>query len=362
MSKSDNLEFMLKLYNSISVNTNLKLTINDIEYVKSELEKLPMSDKSQNNVLSLTKTLSTKLLKHRELSKSDILKSFNNLNDNLSTTSKNVDIHEFTKAQIFDDEFKNSAMYQQILTAEKYANEPFFMDNTMTGNPNKIFLTNPTFIEPTDEISTTNVTFNTDAIIQPSLQSKTPHSLDEPRDIVIGKLFDIDAVRDFQLALNPEIKYKNRFFVLDSTNYDSYDIQGRITWQLVPSRNLQTGVCNITKPMKNIVGMKLHQFKTTFTSTFLRRWTLYIEQLSAQSMVGPNGKKFHFLFTVKVGSNTALVHNFNQGYYWFNTPITQLTAITLTLGDPYNVIPINISANVLVGIEFIYIDDVLTSL
>lgn len=160
--------------------------------------------------------------------------------------------------------------------------------------------------------------------------------------------------KDMLLTFNPSSAYKRKFIVLDSINQsDLLNGSGKISWDVIPSRDFFQGCVNTTRQLRNIVGIRMISARWEkipelhYMSDDIARWTILIDELITQSTLGFEGRKYHFMTTV--GAKAALdstgtyryydftLHNFNNGYFWFRRPITLLNKITLSFGCPWYV-------------------------
>ena len=99
------------------------------------------------------------------------------------------------------------------------------------------------------------------------------------------------------------------------------------------------GTFNTLGTLRDIVSLKVMEMQLPYTSsadTPLRRVTLYIKELGAQSCIAQENRKFHFMFKAITDSGWINLDpdNMNKGIYRFATPITHLDSITFTFGAP----------------------------
>jgi hypothetical protein len=211
----------------------------------------------------------------------------------------------------------------------------------------------------------------------------------------ISKLLSLKQTKDIISLFNPKSQYKSKLIILDSYNQvDDLNGTGVMAWDIIPSRDFLQGAINTSKSIRNIVGMKLSTFRMVTTNSLLyasnpiARWTVCIEEMKAQSFIGPLGQKFngrsqlysntnpnvatlpsysnpctytedtaqrrfHFMVgfdgdgqqeTDTVGQFMYMdysTHNFNDGYFWFRKPFSVLPdRLTLSFGCPFNIFPI----------------------
>ncbi len=206
-------------------------------------------------------------------------------------------------------------------------------------------------------------------------QQKNTNHRTQNTNVDIENIMELSTQDDLIKLINPSAGYASRILVLDSLYQDdTMNGSGKIAWDIIPSRDLnnmnQSGTiggntlsgANSTEPLKNIVGIRLMPFRLLmvdinnsynyrYNTDPLFLWTILIEELDIQSIIGPTGRKYHFMaaveeltnqITLKNGRSSSYAkfwemttHNYNQGYYWFRQPITELTRMTLSFGCPW---------------------------
>lgn len=153
-----------------------------------------------------------------------------------------------------------------------------------------------------------------------------------------------------KLFLNPESMYEHHYLVLDSdyrdTNAENPASITKFTWRYATTQDIGTGYCNSVGVIKNIVGMRMYQPRVPYLAgmdTTAKRVSVLIEELSAQSFIGENGRRFHFLLRPNFtgGGQTSIelsTEDYNDGIFNFTTPIQSFPSITLSFGDPLNIL------------------------
>jgi hypothetical protein len=108
---------------------------------------------------------------------------------------------------------------------------------------------------------------------------------------------------------------------------------------------IRKGILNTLMPIKNITSMRLAHLYLTFknvTTQYLfkhKRLNLLIDELAAQSFIGNNNIRFHFVLEyIDTINNFARfsAYEFNRGIFEFDNPIRYLDKITISLYDGTN--------------------------
>ena len=180
----------------------------------------------------------------------------------------------------------------------------------------------------------------------------------------IKSILDCKSDRDLQLLFNPKARYKRVKFFLDTKyNVDTYEKNGVHKWKISNSKPKKRGEIYING-LRNIVGMKMGEFKMNMILNRQSPYfyigdksyedntgivTVLIDELKAQSFIGPDNDMFHFMFnasgtrlsdTTTFSSYELINQSNNNGYFWFREPITKLSSITLRYGIPFKKIKI----------------------
>jgi hypothetical protein len=172
----------------------------------------------------------------------------------------------------------------------------------------------------------------------------TPNTQIINYDVVLG----IDNLKEFKLLLNPKSLWVYRYLCVfsDWRNKTEELPTGitRFTWNYAPTQNIQMGFCNSIGEIKNAIAMRLYQPRIPYVNTMntnAKRVSLLIEEFSAQSFSAENGRRFHFILRPNTftGPNVELsVEDLNDGIYTFKRPITEFNTLSISFGNPLNII------------------------
>lgn len=158
---------------------------------------------------------------------------------------------------------------------------------------------------------------------------------------IIGR----SSVTDIQMMFNPAATYRKNYIVLDSRNRltDSDGTQKQ-AWDFLQNSTINTiGATNSLQNVKNVVSIGVPHLRIPYleemTLTGLDRVTLLIEEFKGQSVIGPEGRRYHWMFDIVVdGSFVKLIPlGYDSGYseFKFAKPITQIDKFTLSWGNPF---------------------------
>ena len=169
--------------------------------------------------------------------------------------------------------------------------------------------------------------------------------IDASLDIV--NIFGLNNLTDIQDVFNPMSKTEKNYLVFDS-KYRSTNTGGitSFQWTYVPTANMQTnGIVNSVGEIRNIVEMRLMQPVFPALDTLnptSNRVSILIQELISQSYVASGTRNYHWITRVDASNSDFFVElqteHYNDGRFAFREPITELTNLTFSFGDPLDVI------------------------
>jgi hypothetical protein len=188
----------------------------------------------------------------------------------------------------------------------------------------------------------------------------------EKSDIQINSFLGINDLSTLQMLFNPESLYVRYYVVMDS-NYRLLDNTtntiSRFKWNYADSLNLQDGFVNSAGSIRDVIGMRLYQPRIPYSAamvTTAKRVSVLIEEFGAQAFIGENGRRFHFLMRpnfsplpIPPTSIEISTEDYNDGMFHFRKPITTFDSLTVSFGDPLDVIEFTVPFDrFFIAIEF----------
>lgn len=156
----------------------------------------------------------------------------------------------------------------------------------------------------------------------------------------VVKFMNASDQYDFRLLTNPSSLYSN-IYILADTRYRSLDNDGTtyFKWSLINSSVISNGAINFTGKMRNIIAMRVYPLRLPYNSYLdnnYRRVGMLISEFNNQSFVGQENKNFHFLFGTTINGDyvECTTDKYNDGYYRFDNPITNIDSLTLSFSSP----------------------------
>jgi hypothetical protein len=160
----------------------------------------------------------------------------------------------------------------------------------------------------------------------------------------IQELFGIKSASEICKILNPMASYRKNYMVLDS-RYRNITEQSppsvkSFEWNYVQkNQNTIQGSVNVIGNVRDIVGFRVYPFRIPYVANAdnsYSRITMLIEELSSQAFIAHENRKFQFMLKSTVDNEFIDLDtdNFNDGYFWFEKPITTLEKLTISFGNP----------------------------
>jgi hypothetical protein len=157
----------------------------------------------------------------------------------------------------------------------------------------------------------------------------------------------VDVLKYF----NPGANLRHAYILLDRRYHKRIHDESKFSWGISydtkasANTSLKTSV-----PLQSIVGAKIYQFRFPNIDdilTFPRRLSINIEELTNAAFTAPgSGRKFQFLMEVQqetTGLKPYAVNDVGENVmkFWFPNSVNFLEEITITFGNPFNIITLN---------------------
>jgi hypothetical protein len=158
--------------------------------------------------------------------------------------------------------------------------------------------------------------------------------------VEISKIFGFSQSTQLQKIINPNALLRTNYIILD-TRYRVLDSDGTkfFSWNHINNVSRNQGSINTVGNIRDIVALRVYPFRAPYTSTLdtsYNKVSMLIREFQAQSFVGQEQRRFHFMFDPVVSGNSIFMQpgDDNDGYYRFGQPITQIDTITVDFGSP----------------------------
>lgn len=145
--------------------------------------------------------------------------------------------------------------------------------------------------------------------------------------------------------IDPKLEFmQHKSVIFDSRyRYESFDTFTQMKWDVTNNVSEEDGASSIIGSMRNIVMMRVYPIILPYSlATYpdSRVVSLELIELSAQSFVAHEKRRYHFTFNVTTNSNKVFLSpdNQNDGYYKFGSPVSKIDSITMVFGNPLQLI------------------------
>ena len=160
---------------------------------------------------------------------------------------------------------------------------------------------------------------------------------------IISSLLGLTNSNNAARILNPKSLLRKNYMLLDSRyrvlNGSNTNGISSITWNTVlQSVATSQGTVNIVGNVRDIVSIRIYPCRIPYVKSADNKYSrvsILIDQLSSQSFI-THERNFHFMLESAVDDNFINLHtrDYNDGYFYFEKPITTLNKLTLSFGSP----------------------------
>jgi hypothetical protein len=160
----------------------------------------------------------------------------------------------------------------------------------------------------------------------------------------ISSLLGITSSNDAVRILNPNSLLRKNYIMLDSRyrelNGSNSDGITSFTWNYVlQSVSMAQGTVNIVGNVRDIVALRIYPSRIPYVLSADNKYSrisVLITELSSQSFISHEHRNFHFMLKSVIDDTfiNLVTHDYNDGYFYFEKPITTLNKLTLSFGSP----------------------------
>ena len=180
--------------------------------------------------------------------------------------------------------------------------------------------------------------------VSPSKNNTVSPSTTTMQPSNISNLLGITSSNNAARVLNPDSFLRKNYIMLDSRYRDltgtNSDGITAFSWNYVlQSVSMAQGTVNIVGNVRDIVSLRIYPSRIPYVLSADNKYSrisILIAELSSQSFISHEKRNFHFMLRSVIDDNFINLdtHNFNDGYFYFEKPITTLNRLTLTFGSP----------------------------
>lgn len=226
--------------------------------------------------------------------------------------------------------------------------------------------------------------------IQKDKDKKIQHAQEKKGDIV--RVCGTTDKYYLTRYMNPKSLYKYAYMLLDTDNVDPVlSTDTMFVWNFLDYVNLITGTVCSTGIIRDVIAMRIYPIKTDliipnpepgkiWSNNVVNlnfNFTVLIDEFKAQSYIGRDGSKFHFVLypqlmnpiTYDAWNKVFRMYPANpyiefvtsgkgNGWFYFRTPMTQFSTLSVVFGSPFDPITKQTTVRTLIPLQFVYLREV----
>jgi hypothetical protein len=223
-------------------------------------------------------------------------------------------------------------------------------------------------------------------VVNANLVSRSPIQKKPTIESMIKSIYGIIDSHLFQRIFIPTSQYKYVYVLLDTSTALNVGDQGTsFQWNFIDNVHIQDGVVTTVGKVRDLVAMRCFPVKANYDLTtglppkhynnfvnLNNNFTILIEEFSAQSYIGRDGRRFHFVLfpvlmnPVYIGDVTIspddpyyeyVTTGKSNGWFYFRTPIVSFSNLTVSMADPFGLIKLSNTVRTLIPLMLVYLND-----
>ena len=178
----------------------------------------------------------------------------------------------------------------------------------------------------------------------------------------ITSLFGLQNATDVVRKLNPKSMLRKNYMFLDSRYriLDTSPSNGitRFSWAYtLGSQHTEQGTVNLIGNVRDIIGFRVYPFRIPYVESAdnsYARISMLIHDFDAQAFIAHENRKFHFMFKSSIDSDFIELDTDkqNDGYFWFERPVTVATNISISFGSPLEPITFDNDRDIVTAVDY----------
>lgn len=156
----------------------------------------------------------------------------------------------------------------------------------------------------------------------------------------VNKVFGQNTAAGLRKIINPNAAISTNYLLLD-TRWRLLTNNGTtmFMWNHVNNAVRQQGSVNTAGIVRDIVQLRLYPIRLPYIASAdnaYKRITILIEEFAAQSFIAQENRRFHFIMKSSTDGRWIDLdpQNYNDGYFRFGKPITQIDTLSISFGTP----------------------------
>lgn len=173
--------------------------------------------------------------------------------------------------------------------------------------------------------------------------SSSSSDLINSSNITLSNLLGLNNAEEAVRVLNPTALLRKNYMVLD-TRYriqsGNTSIVSKFSWTFI--QHAQTsidGSVNLVGNVRDIVAIRVYPFRIPYVKSADNKYariSMAIDELTSQSFIAHENRRFHFMLKSEIDSSyiNLKTNKYNDGFFYFEKPITTLNTLTVSFGSP----------------------------
>jgi hypothetical protein len=178
----------------------------------------------------------------------------------------------------------------------------------------------------------------------------------------ITSLFGLQNVNDAVRKLNPKSMLRKNYIFLDSRyrilNTSPSEGITKFTWAYtLGSQQAEQGTVNLIGNVRDIVGFRVYPCRIPYVASAdnsYARISMLIHDFDSQAFIAHENRKFHFMFRSSIDSDFIELDTDkqNDGYFWFERPVTAATNLSISFGSPLESITFDNDRDIVLSVDY----------
>ena len=182
------------------------------------------------------------------------------------------------------------------------------------------------------------VTYNPDTSLR---------EMPKPSSGSISNILGIKNTIDFVKQINPASLLNKKYMLLDSRyKSQSESTNKKFVWDFSNGKMQTVGTVNIIGKIRDIISLKIFPFRLPYVAdadTKQKRISVLIDEFASQSFFAHENRRFHVMCKTNIDSTFIECDPYTQNYgvHDFVQPFTTFNKISVSFGNPLQVIEFN---------------------
>jgi hypothetical protein len=178
----------------------------------------------------------------------------------------------------------------------------------------------------------------------------------------IASLLGLQNATEAVRKLNPKSMLRKNYIFLDSRyrilNTSPSEGITKFTWAYtLGSQQAEQGTVNLIGNVRDIIGFRVYPCRIPYVASAdnsYARISMLIHDFDSQAFIAHENRKFHFMFRSSIDSDFIELDTDkqNDGYFWFERPVTAATNLSISFGSPLEPITFDNDRDIISSVDY----------